>query len=180
MRKPVLKIEPDNYRGWKLGWAKSHDGKSDWRAEKGSHSLFADSLDSLAEKVNRAERVTVRLDPPLDVLVRDRWNGSGDLKPAQLWSVCDDVAYLRLAGGGDETVFLSELRPDAGAENERVFWAGPDAADNLRQQALVAERVRELHGELAALKRAMRRVTDADVLLAAKERGVKCRKAVKK
>ena len=68
MNDPRIVIEPKTWNGWNLEYSVSHDGQSDYRAEKDGCRVFAPCLRTLTDRISEAEDRTVRLARPIAIL----------------------------------------------------------------------------------------------------------------
>lgn len=163
-----ITFNPPEHKGWKLQYQRQHNSVGCWQAQKGIHTLFVDSPDKLIPAIDERERITVRLKHPIKVLYKGQYDNA--FQPAEVHTIANDLVYIRGSNGKEETTWLEHLRPGHkdeygkglmihdSKENRRMLETGI----KLRREAA------ELTKKAEELVRRVKRVTDADVLVAAK------------
>jgi hypothetical protein len=163
-----IKIDPSEHKGWTLKYAEQHDLEHNWSATKGIGYLFADTPKNLILAIDEREKITVRLKPPIKVLYKGQYDNA--FQPADVHTVANNVVYIRGSNGKEETTFLDSLRPG----NKDQYGCGILIHDCKENRKLLNEGIQlrreaaDLTKKAEELVRRVKRVTDADVLIAAK------------
>lgn len=163
-----IKIEPEEHKGWKLKYSEQHDSKNNWTATKACGYLFAETPKALIAAIDEREELTVRLKKPLKVLYRGQYDNT--FTHAEVHAVCKDVVYIRTPKG-EVMMFLSQLRPGEKQEYGRGIMIHDTKANHrlLQQGIKLRRQASELTKKAEAMVLQVSKVTDADILIAAKD-----------
>lgn len=170
MTTPRIVIEPQIWNGWELEYASSHDGQSDYRAEKDGCRVFAPTLHDMIERISEAEDQTVRLSRPICIRFKREYSEKG-WERGTVFMLHNGVFYYRAQNG--------EVMHDSCKALDEACNAGPrarlkfilDTKDNeakLRRASKLRSRAEELRIEADELLKTMEPLTAADVTLGAK------------
>lgn len=162
-----LVIEPKTYKGWELKWLSSHDGESDYRAEKGVHHVFAPDLNELLRRCDKADEMTVKFRKPLSVLRRDSYNRR--LERCLITALCGErFVYVDEKGETHEGL-CSRLRLEDSERNAEREWRADcrQNRDILTKIKKLRERACKYEREIMELERKIVPLTEADVKTAA-------------
>ena len=163
-----VKLDPDEFRGWKLSFRKSHDRESDWQARKGGNLMAANCPESLYWKIEEAEKQARRIDPP----VRALWSGGhGQAKwqGVEIHTLIGNGFHFRTVLDGEEHFErMSSVSLDRDQNRERRFIFNSEENLALMGQARKAqEKSHKAAREAERLMKTLRPVSDADLQLAA-------------
>jgi len=166
MNTPSILLEPNEYKGWFLSWAESHDNKNNFRAQKGAAFLFAAQPKELIAKIDEAETVTVKLKKPIKALWRDQY-GHSKREVVEIHSLIRDCVYFTLESGEERYCWLKDLKPEE--KNDRKFiQCCPHNDRILKKHQKMVDKIRFMNAMNEELLKSLKLVTDADVILAAK------------
>ena len=158
-----LVIEPRSYKGWELKWLASHNGESDYRAEKGPHTVFAPNLNELLRRCDKADETTVKFRRPLTALRRDSY--SRKLEQCAITALCGDrFVYVDHKGETHEG-FCKRLRLEEGDNPAEREWRVDSKANRalLKKIASLRSQSNKLELEILDLQRKIVPLTEADV-----------------
>lgn len=163
-----ITFNPPEHKGWKLQYQRTHNSVGCWQATKGIHTLFADSPEKIIPAIDEREKITVRIKHPIKALYKGQYDNA--FRPADVHTVANNLVYIRGSDGKEQTTWLEHLRPGHKDEYGQALLIH-DSKENrklletgikLRRHAAV------LTKKADELVRKVKRVTDADVLIAAK------------
>lgn len=159
-----IKLVPGEYRGFALSWSNQSSGKN-FRGTKGLKDVFAASPSELIAEIDKIEKITARISPPIKALMRDDY--SGKREPVEIHTVIDDKVYFKKQSGEEGLCWLKDMRPDA--EKKRKFIQCCKANEKtLQKYRKQADKIRFMSAMNEELLKRLIPVTDADVLIAAK------------
>jgi len=170
MTTPKIVIEPKCWNGWELEYSSSHDGQSDYRAEKDGCRVFAPTLREMLDRIVTAEDRTVRLARPIAIRFMREYAVKG-WEPGTVFMLHDGTFYYRASNG--------EVMHAACKDLEDACNAGPrarlkfilDTKENeakLRRASRLRSRAEKLRNEADELLKTMEPLTAADVHMGAK------------
>lgn len=167
-QEPKIVISPSKYKGWDLEYSKSHDGESDYRAEKDKIFLYASSLQDLLAKIARADEITVRFKTPIPALYLDEYSNKG-------WQECRIVMiherqFIFIDEKGEtQSSFRDKLNLDREQNPKRRFIHLTKANyDKLVKADKLIEKARLLEEQSRKIRHTLDPITDADLMLEAK------------
>ncbi|MDE2099458.1 MAG: hypothetical protein KGL39_19560 [Patescibacteria group bacterium] len=167
--KPEIKIEPSIYKGWGLSFTDSRQDKN-FTGKRNGEYKFADSLKALLEQIDEAERIFVKFKKPIKCLWKDAY--SCRFVPVQIHALCGETIYFRTDKGEEKTGFMPDLRPEQA--KARGSMASIYIFDHAKNHRLLTRGVElktkatELNKQAEELAGKVERITEADILVAAK------------
>lgn len=163
-----VKLDPDEYRGWKLSFAKSHDRESDWQARKNGTALYANCPESLYWKIEETEKKARRIEPPIRALWLAGFGKPG-WQAVEIHTIIGNGFHFRTVLDGEE--HFEQMRSvslDRDQNRERKFIFHSDENLEVMAKARKArEKSQKAEREAEQLMRTLRPVSDADLQLAA-------------
>jgi len=158
-------LKPDTYRGWKLVYAKSHDGQGDFRARRNNQHLFAPDLPDLMRKIDSAEAIAVEFATPIKALLEQY--GISTVEIIRLME--NTFEYLDTKGEVDQAYLCMIKRDGSG---ERNFYH--DSKENRSIMRRITEtdaKIHALYDRKTKLRKSMRTISVPWLLMEAKRQG---------
>ena len=163
-----ITIEPNTHKGWSIEWREDHENRNNWMAKKGAAMLFADTPTLLIREIDETEVVRARLNPPLKVLFRGRYDNS--FFPAVIHTVCNGTIYVTKktpTGEKEESAFISDLKEKDGGSFACIIHDSKKNHAILKRGIALRRRAKELTKQSEILASTVKVVTEADILIAA-------------
>lgn len=158
-----LVIEPRSYKGWELKWLASHNGESDYRAEKGPHTVYAPDLNELLRRCDKADETTVKFRRPLTALRRDSYYRT--LEKCRITALCGDRFVYVDSKGETHEGLCSRLRLEDSDRNSEREWRKDCRVNRelLKKIAALSKTAHACEREIHDLQKRIVPLTEADV-----------------
>lgn len=160
---PTITITPSEYKGWKMEFDEHADGhnRQFFFARKGKQFVDAHNLKTLMVVIDKAEKLTVKFKTPIKCMMQlyGKW------ERLSVHTICGDTIYWISSEGEQGSEFLSNLKN----EHRTLYLDTPENVNRINDTVKIRKKAEDLTRKADDLKKKWIKLTEADLMLAAKE-----------